>query len=54
MCFHLRRKARLAKIVVKATTLLSRAVRSGLRDTPKGAIKVFIEIMSHYSSPSLQ
>ncbi|XP_016116997.1 A-kinase anchor protein 9-like [Sinocyclocheilus grahami] len=39
VCFHIRRIARLAKIVAKATTLQSRAVRSGLRDTPKRAKK---------------
>lgn len=39
VCFHLRRIDRLTKIVVKATTLISWAVRPGLRDTPKRANK---------------
>ena len=40
-CFHLRRMARLAKIVVKAITWRDERVKSGLKEMPKRAVKGF-------------
>lgn len=57
VCFHLRSIARLAKIVGKATTLLSWAVRSGLKDTSKrtykgsGSILVFRALLNVSNTP---